>query len=98
MRKVIGLALAASSLVALPSAANAQYYHHSRTGYYGYNNYRYARPPVRIRTYDEPTYGYNYGYAPAYGYGYPSYSYGYGYPAYGYNYGYNYRPAYNGGN
>ena len=57
MRKVIGLALAASSLVALPSAANAQYYHHSRTGYYGYNNYRYARPRVRIRTYVVPSYG-----------------------------------------
>lgn len=95
MFKKMALALSAAAVIAIPAAADAQYYggyrHHS------YRNYGYSYPrTTTVISIGSPGYGYyggGYGY-PAYGYGgYPAYNYGYGYPAY--NYGYN--PGYYGG-
>ena len=96
MFKKIALALSAAAVMAVPAAADAQYYggyrHHS------YRNYGYSYPrTTTVISIGSPGYGYyggGYGY-PAYGYGggyggYPAYNYGYGgYPGYYGNYGYN---------
>jgi hypothetical protein len=107
MKKLIALALS-TAIVALPTAANAQW-HHDRDGDHHFRHDRDFRfrsfgfPRVRTVVsvgvpfgyYGAYGYPYGYGYAP-YAYGYPAYAYGYGYPAYAYGYapyGYGY-PGY----
>jgi hypothetical protein len=102
MKKVIAIALAATTLAALPTMASAEGRHQRGDRVYRdagrfqrVDRTRYSYAPnyttrvVRTRVYPTTSYGYR---SPAYGYGYPSY----GYPSYGYGYrqpyGYGYQP------
>ena len=101
MKKLIALALS-TAIVALPTAANAQW-HHDRDGYhhfnrdpdhdgdrdFGFRHHRFRNfgfPRVRTVISVGAPFGYYGAYGYPYGYGYAPYAYGY--PAYGYGYGY----------
>lgn len=99
---------AALATLAVPAAANAQYYGHS-SGTYGHgrhyywdgHHYRDRDNNAVLDAVIGGLLGYavgnmtsrSYGYGPAYGYGYSAPAYGYGYSAPAYGYGYG-APAY----
>ncbi|HEX8840345.1 MAG TPA: hypothetical protein VF750_07745, partial [Sphingomicrobium sp.] len=89
MFKKMALALSAAAVIALPTAADAQYY-----GGYRHHSYGYSYPrTTTVISIGSPGYGYYGG-----GYGYPAYGYNYGYGGYpAYNYGYGGYPGYYGG-
>lgn len=105
MKKVIAMALAATTLAALPTMASAEGRHQRGDRVYRdagrvqrVDRTRYGYAPTYstrvVRTGVYPTTSYGYGYpSSGYGYGYPSSAYGYGYPSYGYQpYSYGYQP------